>query len=92
MNIVFTKHAQKKMQVRHIPELMIHAAYCFGEKIYAQNSLYFFMGYRAIQRMLKVYMPDNPDKWQGLTLVCDPKTHTLITVFKNRKWLKKVKY
>ena len=92
MNISFTKHALQKMQIRHVPDLMVYAAYCFGDKIYANNSLYYFMGYRGIGRMLKVYKPDNADKWQGLTLVCDPQTHTLITVFKNRKWLKKIKY
>lgn len=92
MTITITKHAFKRMNQRHIPETMIQAARWFGRKIYAQHSLYFFMGKREIQRMLKEFMPDDPHRWEGLTLVCDPKTETLITVFKNKNWLKKIKY
>ena len=80
------------MNQRHIPEKMIYAARWFGQRVYAQNSLYFFLGKRALKKMQKEFKPKNPEKWEGLTLVCDPKTETLITVFKNRKWLKKIRY
>lgn len=92
MNISITQHAFKRMNQRHIPETMILAARAFGRRVYANNSLYFFLGKRALKKMLKDFMPDNPDKWEGLTLVCDPKTETLITVFKNKNWLKKIRY
>lgn len=92
MTIAITNHAFKRMNQRHIPETMIIAARCFGDRIYARNSLYFFLGKRALKKMLKEFKPENPDKWEGLTLVCDPKTETLITVFKNKNWLKKIKY
>ncbi|HID39688.1 MAG TPA: DUF4258 domain-containing protein [Calditrichaeota bacterium] len=92
MNNKITKHAIKRMNQRHIPEIMILAVRAFGERIYARNSLYYFMGKRAVKRMLEVFIPEKPYDWEGLTLVCDPKTETLITVFKNKKWLKKIKH
>lgn len=92
MNIALTDHAIKRQSQRAISDTMILAVRSFGDKIYAKNSLYFFMSKRALKRMMKVFLPDNPDKWEGLTLVCDPKTETVITVFKNKRWLKKIKY
>ncbi len=53
MNNHITSHAVKRMNQRHIPDIMVDAARWFGRKIYAQNSLYFFLGKREIARMLK---------------------------------------
>ena len=91
MNVTISNHALKRMQQRSIDELMIEAARCFGEKIYAKNSLYFFLGKRAMKRLLKVFRPQNPEKWEGLTVVCDPKSEKVLTVFKNKNWLKKIR-
>ncbi|MCD6373877.1 MAG: DUF4258 domain-containing protein [Caldisericaceae bacterium] len=91
MNVTISNHALKRMQQRSIDELMIEAARCFGEKIYAKNSLYFFLGKRAMKRLLKVFRPQNPEKWEGLTVVCDPKNEKVLTVFKNKNWLKKIR-
>ncbi len=92
MNIPITNHAAKRMNMRHIPETMIYAARWFGRKIYARNSLYFFLGKREIKKMLKEFTPERPHQWEGLTLVCDPRTETVITVFKNKNWLKKIRH
>ena len=58
MNITITNHAAKRMNQRHIPETMVYATRWFGRKIYAQNSLYFFLGKRENARMLKEFMPE----------------------------------
>jgi hypothetical protein len=80
------------MSQRNIPNVMIYAARYFGDRIYAKNSLYFFLGKKALKRLLKVFIPDNVDKWEGLVLVCDPKSETVITAFKNKNWLKRIKH
>ncbi|WP_456443054.1 hypothetical protein [Caldithrix abyssi] len=92
MTITFTDHALRRKNQRAISDTMILAVRAFGDKIYAQNSLYFFMSKRALKRMMKTFRPDNPEKWEGLTLVCDPKTEKVLTVFKNKRWLKKIRY
>ena len=92
MDIILSNHALKQMQKQAITETMILAAWHFGERIYAKNSLYYFLGKRAVNRLLKILKLENPDKWEGITLVCDPKTKRIITVFKNRNWLNKIRY
>jgi len=92
MDVIKTFHAKNRMDQRAISETMILAARYFGDKIYAHNTLYYFLGKRALKRLMKVFMPDNPDKWEGVTLVCDPKTGIVITAFKNKKWTKKIRY
>ena len=92
MNVTLTDHALKRQNQRSISDTMILAVRSFGDKIYAKNSLYYFMSKRALKRMMKVFLPDNPEKWEGITLVCDPKSEIVLTVFKNKKWLKKIKY
>lgn len=92
MTISKTNHAFQKQQNRGISDMMIQAAISFGDRIYAQNSLYYFLGKRAVKRLQKLFIPNNPEKWEGLVLVCDPKTEALLTVFKNKNWLKKIRY
>ncbi len=92
MDVIKTLHAKDRMNQRSITETMILAARHFGDRIYADHTLYFFLGKRALKRMMQVFIPANPEKWEGLTLVCDPKTETIITVFKNKKWPKKIRY
>ena len=92
MNINITQHAAKRMNQRSISELMIIAARSFGDRIYAKNSLYYFMSKRAVKRMLEVFHPHNPEKWEGITVVCEPKTEAILTVFKNKKWPHKIRY
>jgi len=86
-----TKHAANRALDRGITPSMLDAVYCFGDMIYAKGSLYYFMSGRAVRRMLRVFQPDNPDKYHGLVAVCDPVQGTLITCFKNRNWTKKIR-
>ncbi len=92
MTITITDYSAKRMNGRGITRTMIDAALCFGEKVYARDSLYLFLGKRAVKRLMKVFVIDNPEKWEGVTLVLDPKTHDLITTYKNKNWLKKIRH
>jgi len=90
-NTTISRHAHGRMQNRHINDVMIAAAREFGEKIYAQNSLYYFLGRRALKRLMQQFIQADADHWEGLTLVCDPVSGTLITCFRNKNWLKKIR-
>ena len=92
MTISKTNHAFQRQQHRGVSDIMIQAAVSFGDRIYAQNSLYYFLGRRALKRLQKLFIPSNPEKWEGIVLVCDPKSEKLITVFKNKNWMSKIRY
>ena len=92
MNISKSIHAQKMMLEKGINDLMISAAMEFGESIRAAGSLYYFLGKRAVKRLSKIFLPDHPERWEGLVLVCDPKGQMLITCFKNKNWLKRIRH
>ncbi|MGD9488778.1 MAG: DUF4258 domain-containing protein [Calditrichaceae bacterium] len=92
MNISISKHAAKRMRERNISEIMVSAAINFGERIYAKNSLYYFLGKKAVSKMQQLFLPDNPDKWQGVVIVCDSKSGTMLTCFKNKNWLKRIRH
>ena len=91
MTISISTHAQKAMNKRCVSELMIDAALIFGDQIRSAGSLYYFLGKRAIKRLNTIFQTENPERWEGLVLVCDPANQTLITCFKNKKWLKQIR-
>jgi hypothetical protein len=80
------------MNQRGITRAMLDAAEIYGEKIYALNTLYFFLGKRAIQELTRLIQLDNPEKWEGITVAINPKTLEVITCFKNKQWLKKIRH
>ena len=92
MTITKSHHAIKIMAERQINDLMIAAALEFGEVERAPGSLYYFLGKRAMKRLAKLYLPDQPERWEGLVLVCDPTAQILITCFKNKSWLGKMQH
>lgn len=92
MTNTFTPHFFERINQRGIDWLAVQAALQFGDVHYAQNSKYYFLGKKAMQKLLKVYRPDNPEKWQGLVLVFDTRAGVFKTCFKNPGWLKKMRY
>lgn len=91
-SISISLHAGQRMGQRNITPAMIAAACAFGERIYARNTLCYFLGKHAVKRLSEVDPPKHPERWEGLVLVCDSKTETLLTCFKNKKWLKKIRH
>lgn len=90
MNKVLTDHVKKRAAARNISPAMFDAAFAFGDVLRTNGSLYYFMGKRAVKRMLKVYTPPNPDRYRGLVVVCDPLDLMVITAYKNINWPKKI--
>jgi len=84
-DIILTTHARERMNQRGITLEMVEWALRIGQRIYARNSLYIFLGKRALRKLGKM-----AEKWEGLTLVLDPRSKTLLTCFKNRCWIKKI--
>ena len=91
MTVSLTRHALKRSAARGLSPQMIDAVRCFGDKVRADGSLYYFLGRRAHKRMMRVFRPDNPDAFLGLVLVCDPVSDTVITCYKNSKALKRIR-
>ncbi len=76
-----------RMQQRGITMDMVQLAFRYGQRIWAKDSLYFFLGRRQIQKLGKM-----GDKLHGLVVVIDSKTQQVKTVYKNRRWTKKIKH
>ncbi len=75
------------MNQRGITAEMVELALQYGQKIWAKNSLYFFMGKRQAQRFGKL-----AEKLEGLVVVIESRTRVMKTVFRNRKWTKKIRH
>ncbi len=87
MDINFTHHAQKRMNERGFSRADIFLALAIGKRIYAEGTLYIFLGKRRLAEFGNL-----AERLEGLTLVIAPKSGTLITLFRNRRWLMKIRY
>lgn len=86
-NIIFTHHAEKRMKERGFRRADIYLALAIGKRIYAEGTLYIFLGKRHLAEFGNL-----AERLEGLTLVIEPKTGTLLTVFRNRQWLAQIRY
>ena len=84
---IITGHFLNRMNQRGISQEMVELALRYGQKIWARDSLYFFMGKRQAQRFGKL-----AEKLEGLVVVIESRTKNMKTVFRNRRWLKKIRY
>ncbi len=66
---------------------MVQLALRYGERIWAKDSLYFFMGKRHTRKLGRM-----AEKLEGLVVVIESRTREVKTVFKNRRWTKKIKH
>jgi hypothetical protein len=92
MQVPMTTHAKKRINERGISRRMYEAAVIFGKKLRANGSLYYFLGKKELQKMQQIVQIANPEKWEGTTLVCDPVSGLVITMFKNKAWPKKIRH
>ncbi len=86
-DITITRHAQERMAQRGFKMAHIYLALERGQKIYAQETLFIFLGRRHLADMGNL-----AERLEGLTLVIDPKTRTLLTVFRNRRFTRKIRF
>jgi hypothetical protein len=85
--IIFTHHALQRMNERGFRRTDIFLALAIGKKIYAEGTLFVFLGKRHLAEFGNL-----TERLEGLTLVIEPNTNTLLTVFRNRQWLEKIHY
>ena len=79
------------MNQRNIPRWWVDLALAYGQRIYADKSLFVFVGKRQVQKMERLGFT-GLDKLEGLTLVLDPKSWAMLTCFKNRQFIRKIRY
>lgn len=87
LEITITEHAARRMNQRSITTEMVELALEIGRRIYARDTMYVFVGKRCLTDMHA-----EAERLEGLTLVLSPKTHELITCFRNRQWTKKIRH
>ncbi|GAB4380748.1 MAG: hypothetical protein Kow0042_31000 [Calditrichia bacterium] len=86
-HITITDHALKRMAQRGFSKADVYLALMVGQKIYAQDTLYYFLGKRQLATFGNL-----SERLEGLTLVIDPGSNTLLTVYRNRNWTKKIRH
>jgi hypothetical protein len=91
-SVSFSLHAIERSLQRGITEKMIRAAIEFGRKIFADKSLYYFIGKRDLKKVQEELGVRNPEKYEGVTLVVDPESNQVLTCYRNKRWLKKIRY
>lgn len=84
----FTAHANKRINMRRVNKEMIEIALKYGVKIYNAGAKFVFVRKKDIPDDLP---PKIAEKIEGLVLVLNPIDNTVITVYKNRNELKKIK-
>ncbi len=84
---IFTEHCLARMQQRGVTREMVELAFRYGQRIWAKDSLYFFLGRRQVRPLGRM-----GDKLEGLVVVIESKTREVKTVFKNRRWTKKIRH
>jgi len=86
-DITISQHALERMRQRGFSLADVYLALDRGIELYAQNSLYYFLGRRHLADLGNLR-----ESLEGLTLVFDPKSLTLLTCFRNRRFLKKIRH
>ncbi|MCK6619813.1 MAG: DUF4258 domain-containing protein [Calditrichaceae bacterium] len=79
-DIIFTQHALQRMSQRGFHRTDVFLALAIGKKIYAEGTLFVFLGKRCLTGFGNL-----AERLEGLTLVMEPKTNTLLTVYRNRR-------
>ncbi|RMG33537.1 MAG: DUF4258 domain-containing protein [Methanobacteriota archaeon] len=83
----FSDHALRRMAQRGFKLADIYLALERGQYIYAHETLFVFLGRRQLMTMGNLC-----ERLEGLTLVIDPKTNVILTVYRNRKRLKNIRH
>jgi len=94
MNFNQTKHSVYRQQNRNVDDLMVIAAKEFGDVYFdhQRKAKFYFLGKKALQRLRKaIFIPANPERWEGTVVLCDSCSDKVITVYKNKNFLKSIR-
>jgi|Deesub1362B_J571_1020462.scaffolds.fasta_scaffold02479_2 hypothetical protein len=87
VEFIISEHFVRRMYQRGMNWEIVELVLQYGKKIWAKDSLYFFMGRREAARFGKL-----AEKLEGIVVVVESKTRVLKTIFRNRKWPSKIRY
>jgi len=80
-----TKHVLQRLNARRISAEAFDLALQHGREIYADGSLYHFLGRNELQR-IPWFSSHEREHWEGITVVSAPKSSSILTCFKNKKF------
>ncbi len=83
----FTYHAVTRMAQRNLSRADVLFTIHNGQRCHRDGVVFYFLG----QRDLPEDAPSNSRRLEGTTVVMDPQTLTIITVYRNRKALRQIK-
>ena len=86
MNI--SKHAEIRSQQRGICEEQLEIVLDYGTRIYNGGALFCFMSAKDVPGHLSGNVKEHV---QGITLIINPGTEDIVTVYKNKQALKAIK-
>lgn len=92
MTAILSAHALKRMYQRGIARWQVELALRHGKRVYAQGGLFVFLGRRQLEKIRPEIGPRWTERLEGLTLVLDPRSRMLLTCFKNRDFLRKIRH
>ncbi|GAB4343018.1 MAG: hypothetical protein Kow0037_30840 [Calditrichia bacterium] len=75
------------MAERGFSEADVYLAMSVGQKIHARETLYYFLGKRDLSTFGNL-----AERLEGLTVVFNKTGDTVLTVYRNRKWTKKIRH
>jgi hypothetical protein len=84
----FTHHAVHRIDQRGIQPSWISLVLLYGTKIYNGGGLFVFMRRKDVPISVS---PSVAEKLEGITLLLDPATEAVITVYKNRQAIRNIK-
>lgn len=86
----YTRHVVRRMNARRISRVAFDVAMQYGRKIYASNSLYYFFGRKELQ-CIPWLAAGEREHFEGITIVCDPRSHVALTCFKNKAFTRHIR-
>ena len=85
--LIYTKHAKKRMSQRNISKSDIRVAMRYGQKLHRTGIVFFFLGKNDIPEI----MLNTLEGLEGITVLFDPDSKEVITVYRNRDGLRTIK-
>jgi len=86
MKNLLTLHARLRMAKRGISQYAIDLALSICKPVYSKRAKFYFIGKKKIKEFIDV-IPDI-EKYEGVVVVTDSKSDTILTTFKNKDFLR----
>lgn len=84
---IYTKHAKKRMAQRNISSSDIGLAMRHGQRLHRTGIVFFFLGKKDIPEISQ----KSQEELEGITVLFDPDSTEIITVYRNPEGLRDIK-